>query len=94
MTNLAPGEILGAPVYKGRDVRLQYALTPAFDPATIPAGRAAHVGGGVWRKVCASPGCGAYVETWGMPWLVVQPIASHERAHGLDVIGVNVAVLP
>lgn len=91
--NLAgAGVILGEPVYKGRDARIVHANTPVHDPAEIPQGGAWHIGGGVWRSVCRE--CPAYVDTWGLPGLVT-PVQQHEHdVHGLDVIGVNVAVLP
>lgn len=95
LTNIyGEGVIIGAPVHKGTDKRTKYARTPVFDPSEIPAGRQAHIGGGVFRRKCADPECGVYADTWGGVWWVPK-LAHHEHQdHGLDVVGVNVAVLP
>lgn len=92
MSNLnGPGVIAGIKVYKGRDCADTYARTPVFDAESIPNGKYAHIGGAVWRKVCRA--CPAYVDNYGaVQWL--PELAHHERAHGLDVVGVNIAMLP
>lgn len=90
---LGEGKISGNPVHKGRDYREIYANTPVFDSQSVPAGRTLHIGNGVFRSMC-SGGCGAYADTWsGVYW--VPTLRHHEHdEHGLDVVGVNVAMLP
>jgi hypothetical protein len=88
--NLTPGVIHGSRVHKGVDKAITYAKTPVLAPEVILPGRWGHVGGGVWRGVCALPECGAYVEQWGTGWN--GDLAHHEHSHGLDVVGVNVAM--
>lgn len=93
MNILGDGIIVGDPVHKGSDYRVQYANTPVFAPEIIPPGRAAHVGNGVFRYVCAG-GCGLFAERWG-GWGWCPEMAEHEhKDHGLDVPGYNVAMLP
>lgn len=82
--------IEGHPVHKSRDCRDTYASTPVFDAESVPPGRKVHIGGGVWRTTCRA--CPAYVDSWGAQgWIPI--LAHHEREHGLDVVGINVAVL-
>jgi hypothetical protein len=88
--NLTPGVIHGSRVHKGVDKAITYAKTPVLAPEVILPGRWGHVGGGVWRGVCALPECGSYVEQWGTGWN--GDLAHHEHSHGLDVVGVNVAM--
>lgn len=85
--------ITGKQVHKGKDVRVTYALTPVFDHASIPAGRSAHIGQGVFRSVCAG-GCGAYVDNYGAAYWIPELRRHEHYDHGLDVVGVNVAMLP
>lgn len=85
--------ITGKQVHKGKDVRVTYANTPVFDPDTIPPGRSAHIGGGVFRTVCAGD-CGAYVDNYGGGYWLPELRHHEHRAHGLDVVGVNVSMLP
>lgn len=95
LTNIhGAGDIQGAPVHKGTDKRVTYARTPVFDAETIPAGRSVHIGGGVFRHMCSKPGCGMYADTWGAQ-MWIPALANHEHSdHALDVVGVNVGMLP
>lgn len=86
------GVIAGQQEYKGRHVADRYFRTPVFDPAVIPAGRQAHIGEGVWRTVCAEPGCGVFVDNYGAIGYAYE-LAKHEAAHGRQVPGYNVALL-
>lgn len=90
---LGDNTIQGKPTHKGKDARITYAKTPVFDPESIPAGKTMHIGNGIFRTVCAG-GCGAYADTWG-PVTWIPELRHHEHyEHGLDIPGVNVALLP
>lgn len=63
---------------------------PSYEADIVPNGRAAHVGGGVWLARCLE--CDDYTLTWGhLGWNY--DLAMHTRAHGVDVVGVNVGMM-
>jgi len=87
--------ILGADYARDREAFIaemaeRYALTPVFDPAVIPAGRAAHIGNGVFYRHCS--GCEDFALTYGTPFIMA--IAQHEASHGGLVAGYNSPLLP
>jgi len=92
--NILGGEtIQGNPVHKNRDYRAMYKNTPVFKPEIIPNGRSAHIGNGVFRSICAG-GCGAYADTWGGGYWIPELRYHEHNEHGLDVVGVNIGMLP
>lgn len=93
MNILGDNVIQGNPVHKGKDCRVTYANTPVFPPDIIPPGRSAHIGNGVFRSMCAG-GCGAYADNWGGGYWIPELRHHEHSAHDLDVVGVNVAMLP
>ena len=94
MTNIHGENVIqGSPVHKSTDYRIRFAKTPVFTPEMIPAGRAAHIGNGVFRRYCAGD-CGTFSDRWGGSGWDYE-LAKHEHeTHGLDVVGYNVAMLP
>lgn len=89
------GVILGAQYVRDFDAFVtknaaQYSRTPTFPIDEIPRGSRRHLGGGIWLARCRE--CDNYVLTYGTAWCY--EFGKHERDHGLDVVGINVAILP
>lgn len=86
-------EPYGDTIY-GRRNTDAYGDTPTYDADTIPGGRCAHIGGGVFLKRCRR--CDDYMLTYGGP-PYVRPFAEHEATHPelLGTIpGHDLAILP
>jgi hypothetical protein len=65
--------------------------TPIIEQKAIPNGRYCHIGNGVWLRRCSA--CDDYTLTYGTV-LYLNEHLLHEASHGIDVIGVNVPILP
>jgi hypothetical protein len=65
--------------------------TPIFEQKAIPQGRYCHIGDGVWLRRCSA--CDDYTLTYGTV-LYLNEHLRHEASHGIDVIGVNIPILP
>lgn len=94
------GVILGGRYVKNFDAFVaknqeRYAHTPVFnvEDFEIPAGRAVHVGDGIWYHACSAPLCDTYMLTYGMISFIHE-FAKHEASHGGEVPGWNVGLLP
>ena len=72
----------------------RYPGSPMYDPAIVPKGYAGsiHIGDGVWRTICHE--CDHAVDSYGsVPRY--RTVGPHEvEAHGLQVGGINVGILP
>lgn len=88
--NVVPDTIVNNRVHKGIDKAITHLRTPTIEADDVPRGAYMHLGGGLWLKRCRS--CDDYMLSYGTVgyWL---PFAEHEYAHGLDVVGYNVAML-
>lgn len=75
-----------------RHARFECRETPAWDADSIPRGRCAHIGDGLWLTRCA--GCDDAVTHWGaMPYYAT--MGPHDvEAHGSQVAGINAGMLP
>lgn len=78
-------------------MRMDYSKTPVWSDVTAPPGYTGslHVGNGVFRSWCR--GCAEMYETQSGQGSVPRylGIGPHEvEAHGLDVPGINVGLLP
>lgn len=66
----------------------------SWNPEQIPAGwqGSAHIGNGVWASRCSCHG--DYFLTYGTVPRYAAPVGKHEAAHGMQVAGINVGMLP
>lgn len=66
----------------------------SYPAEIIPAGRAAHIGGGIWLKRCAAPWCNLAWTRQGGFNAYEHEHTAHEITHNIPVAGRNVGLLP
>lgn len=95
--NLAgDNNILGARYVKDPEAFIKknekrFAATPVFLQDTVPRGRYAHIGNGIWLRRCS--GCDDFTLSYGTIAYLYEH-GSHEASHGGLVAGFNSPVLP
>lgn len=65
----------------------------SYPELIIPAGRAAHIGDGLWFKRCPAPWCNLSWTRRGGFYGFEREHAAHAVTHNIDVPGHNVGIL-
>lgn len=73
------------------ETRKRYKKTPVIDMDKVPNGKQMHIGEGIWLKRC--PECDIFELIYGGLSFVYTLDMHTYKAHKVDVVGINVAML-